>query len=87
MNFGSDVEHLSIGVAIVLILSYVAGLFFSLRTHKDIFNPATARTRSTRSRWSIKRSLILLGVAGALVGLMSEILVGLDRGGVGRASA
>ncbi len=39
MNFGSTLEHLSLAVAIVLIGSYVAGLFFSLRTHRDIFNP------------------------------------------------
>jgi Ca2+/H+ antiporter len=24
---------------IVLVLTYVAGVFFSLRTHKDLFNP------------------------------------------------
>jgi Ca2+:H+ antiporter len=37
-----DVEKLSVGVAIVLVLTYVAGLFFSLRTHKDLFNPEHA---------------------------------------------
>src|SRR5687767_13577016 len=39
VNYGSTVEHLSLATAIVLVLSYVAGLFFSLRTHKAIFNP------------------------------------------------
>src|ERR687897_3226717 len=38
-DYPSDVEHLSIAVAIVLLLTYVAGLFFSLRPHKDLFNP------------------------------------------------
>ena len=46
INYDSTVEQLSLAVAIVLILSYVAGLIFSLRTHKDLFNPA-APTRST----------------------------------------
>ena len=33
------VEQLSFAVAIVLIVSYVAGLVFSLKTHRDLFNP------------------------------------------------
>jgi Ca2+:H+ antiporter len=39
VNYDSTVEHLSVAVAIVLILSYVAGLIFSLKTHRDLFNP------------------------------------------------
>jgi Ca2+:H+ antiporter len=35
VNYDSDVEKLSVGVAIVLLGTYVAGLVFSLRTHKD----------------------------------------------------
>jgi len=38
-DFSTDLEHLSLGVAIVLMLSYVAGLFFSLKTHRALFNP------------------------------------------------
>src|SRR5918998_1656202 len=34
VDFGKDLEQLSFAVAIVLILSYVAGLVFSLRTHR-----------------------------------------------------
>jgi Ca2+/H+ antiporter len=45
-----DVEKLSVGVAIVLVLTYVAGLFCSLRTHKDLFNPTTRRTITSASR-------------------------------------
>ena len=39
VNFGGDIEHLSIAVAIVLLITYFAGLIFSLKTHKDLFNP------------------------------------------------
>jgi Ca2+:H+ antiporter len=39
VDYDSTVEYLSLGVAIVLILCYVAGLWFSLRTHRDLFNP------------------------------------------------
>src|SRR3954465_2280847 len=39
VDYGSAVEHLSLAVALVLMVTYVAGLFFSLKTHRDIFNP------------------------------------------------
>jgi Ca2+:H+ antiporter len=76
-NFSSDLENLSLGVAIVLMLSYAAGLWFSLRTHRDIFNVATEDDDEvTDETWSMRKSVILLAIAGVLVGLMSEILVG-----------
>jgi Ca2+:H+ antiporter len=74
INFGSTVEQLSFAVAIVLIASYVAGLFFSLRTHRDLFNPPYEE-ESTLG-WTTRQSVLALAVAGLLVGVMSEILVG-----------
>jgi Ca2+:H+ antiporter len=76
-NYGSEVEHLSLGVALILIASYVAGLWFSLRTHRDLFNVETEDDdQVTAQTWSVRKSVTLLAVAGGLVGLMSEILVG-----------
>ena len=75
VNYGSTVEGLSLAVAIVLIISYGAGLIFSLRTHKDIFNPPYEEDEDMWN-WSVKTSVIALAIAGVLVGLMSEILVG-----------
>ena len=74
VDFGSDLERLSFGVAIVLIASYVLGLLFSLKTHRKLFNPYEAEEHE--GGWSVRKSLGLLALAGALVGLMSEILVG-----------
>jgi len=74
VNYGSTVEHLSLAVAIVLIATYVAGLFFSLRTHRALFNPEYEEEETWG--WSTRRSVIALAVAGLLVGLMSEVLVG-----------
>jgi Ca2+:H+ antiporter len=75
VNFGPKVEQLSFVVAIVLIFSYVCGLFFSLRTHRDIFNPPYGDDEEG-SNWSVRTSVIALAIAGLLVGVMSEILVG-----------
>jgi Ca2+:H+ antiporter len=72
-RFSTTLEHLSLAVAVVLICSYAAGLVFSLRTHRDIFNP---EQELHAGGWSTRRSVIALAVAGVVVGLMSEILVG-----------
>ena len=73
VDFGSDVEKLSFAVALVLIVSYVAGLVFSLRTHRDIFNPDYAHDVTG---WSTRQAVMVLALSGVAVGLMSEILVG-----------
>jgi Ca2+:H+ antiporter len=92
VDYNSTVENLSLAVAVVLILSYVAGLWFSLKTHRDLFNPgfeegaagdeatadaATAEPAEPHHEepWTVRKSMIALAVAGAAVGLMSEILV------------
>ena len=76
-DFGHDLEVLSAGVAIVLILSYVAGLWFSLRTHRDLFNVSHDDSEEeAENAWTVKKSVTLLAIAGAAVGVMSEILVG-----------
>jgi Ca2+:H+ antiporter len=74
IDFGSTVEHLSLAVALVLIATYVAGLFFSLRTHRDLFNPEYEDEETWG--WSVRKSVAWLAVAGAAVAVMSEVLVG-----------
>jgi Ca2+:H+ antiporter len=77
VDFGSDLEKLSFGVAIVLLISYVAGLIFSLKTHRAVFNPfGEGGAEEEAHHWTVKRAAIYLGVAAVAVGLMSEILVG-----------
>jgi len=76
LDFGGDVEHLSVAVAIVLLLTYFAGLLFSLRTHKDLFNPPDLAEEHHGEPWSVRRAVGMLAIAGVAVGVMSEILVG-----------
>ena len=78
VSFDSTVEQLSLAVAVVLILTYVAGLFFSLKTHRELFNPHGdgEDERDDTWGWSMRTSVIALAIAGVAVGVMSEILVG-----------
>jgi Ca2+:H+ antiporter len=83
INYDQTVENLSYAVALVLIGTYVAGLFFSLKTHRDLFNPVAATEddpdpieHGEGEPWTVRKSVIMLAIAGVAVGLMSEILVG-----------
>jgi Ca2+:H+ antiporter len=79
VDFGSDLEKLSFGVAIVLLVSYVAGLIFSLKTHRAVFNPydeSEAEAEEPEHRWSVRQAAIYLALSAVAVGVMSEILVG-----------
>jgi Ca2+:H+ antiporter len=76
VDYGSEVEQLSVAVGIVLLLTYAAGLFFSLKTHRALFNPADEHHEEPAFGWSTRRSVGMLAIAGVAVGLMSEILVG-----------
>jgi Ca2+:H+ antiporter len=76
VEYDTTVENLSLATAFVLIATYVAGLFFSLQTHRDLFNPPYAEQEEHGFGWSVRRSVGMLAIAGLAVGLMSEILVG-----------
>jgi Ca2+:H+ antiporter len=74
VTFDHAVEGLSLTVAIVLLIAYAGGLWFSLISHRDLFNPPEEDTE--HEPWTVRKSVIVLAVAGLAVGLMSEILVG-----------
>jgi Ca2+:H+ antiporter len=76
-GYGSDLEAVSIAVSVVLACTYLAGLVFSLRTHRDLFNPAGEHAEAEAdAAWPARRSVAVLAGAGVLVALMSELLVG-----------
>jgi Ca2+:H+ antiporter len=82
VNYGGDVETLSMLVAGVLILTYLAGLLFSLRSHRSLFNPVDEHGEPEGADeehgepWSVRKAVGALAIAGVAVGVMSEILVG-----------
>src|SRR4051794_28294292 len=55
IHFDGSVEALSFWVAVVLIATYVAGLVFSLRTHRDLFNPEQEEHEG--EPWTVRRSV------------------------------
>src|SRR3954469_17303269 len=76
VDFGPELEHLSLGVALVLLVSYASGLYFSLKTHRDVFNPFGDQEEEEKHEWPVKRGAIFPALSALAVGGMSEILVG-----------
>ena len=76
VNFGSDLESMSLIVSLILLASYAGGLLFSLRSHRALFNPTSEAEEHMDEPWSVKKSALTLAGAGVAVGVMSEILVG-----------
>ncbi len=70
---GLILSEMSVGIAMILLVAYVFGLLFSLRTHRDIFNPVGEKEEP---RWSVRSAVAVLLVATAVVALESELLVG-----------
>jgi Ca2+:H+ antiporter len=79
-GFPADAEHFSLAIAIVLILIYVGGLVFSLRTHKELFNPFHEDEGAEHDGWTMRRAVMALAASGAVVAVLSEILVGSIEG-------
>ena len=71
---GVVLEEMSLGIAAMLIVAYGLGLLFSLRTHRDIFNPVTEV--ADRPRWTPRFAVAVLIVSTGLVAIESELLVG-----------
>src|SRR5215211_5638147 len=66
VDFGSDLEKLSVGVSIVLLASYAAGLWFSLKTHRSVFNPYEGEEEETH-RWTLGRAALYLALSAVAV--------------------
>jgi Ca2+:H+ antiporter len=79
-KFPATTDRLSLGIAIVLIAIYGAGLLFSLRTHRQLFNPYHEEEGGDEEGWTMRRAVIVLAVSGGVVALLSEILVGSIEG-------
>jgi Ca2+:H+ antiporter len=80
LDFPPGTEHLSLWIAFILIAIYCAGLLFSLRTHRQLFNPYHEDEGPDEEGWSMGRAVGVLAAAGVVVAILSEILVGSIEG-------
>lgn len=79
-------RNLSLEIAVVLMITYVASLIFTLRTHSHLYLGAAAPAHgesadhpvdhSGHVPWSAGKSFTVLLISAAFVGVMSELLVG-----------
>ena len=73
-------QDLSLEIAIVLIITYVLSLIFTLRTHSHLYTGGAHEQAGEEAMgthgWSRAKSVGVLLAATALVALMSEFLVG-----------
>jgi Ca2+:H+ antiporter len=68
---------LSLGISGVLLAAYAAHLLFSLHTHKQLFAGESGGAPAEAERaWSLRKSLLVLAGATAMIAWISEILVG-----------
>ena len=67
-------EEVSIGVSILLLGSYIAGLVFSLKTHKHLYTEKEEMEMHGQV-WSVRHSVIVLVLATVFVAFMAEFLV------------
>lgn len=67
----SHSKNLSVLVAAIMFVSYLVYLFFVFRTHKHLYTEELGH----KARWSLKKGIVVLLVATAFIGWISEILV------------
>ncbi|HKP89728.1 MAG TPA: calcium/proton exchanger [Thermoleophilaceae bacterium] len=70
------IEAVSLVVASGLVVYYVIRLTTAIRDRRGIFDVDEEDLERGEDVWSVRRSVALLAVAGVLVGVMSEVLVG-----------
>jgi Ca2+:H+ antiporter len=70
-------SSLGLDISIVLLLAYAAHLVFSVHTHKALFRgkPAPAGEEQ-ETPWGLRKAVLILAAATALIAWISEILVG-----------
>jgi Ca2+:H+ antiporter len=66
--------NISLEISIVLFITYILSLFFTLRTHKDLYL-GTSAAHEESSPMSLKKAVLILVGATALIAWMSELLV------------
>jgi Ca2+:H+ antiporter len=76
-GWSPKVEHqLSLGIAVVLFVTYLCVLLFTLGTHKHFFIGCEGELEEEVEHWPRWKSVVVLIAATVVVALLSEFLVG-----------
>ena len=71
-------QNLSLAVAVVLFVTYILWLVFSLITHRDLFmgtDPGdVALNQAKKSPWPVTKAVLALAIAAIFIAVMSEFL-------------
>ncbi|HEY4554763.1 MAG TPA: calcium/proton exchanger [Bacillaceae bacterium] len=72
-----DTMSMSIGVSIIMIVLYLAALFFKLVTHRGVYQTqeSISNVEEEEPEWSKGKAIIILGLATLAVAFVSERLV------------
>jgi len=70
------IHPVSIGTAIILLITYICGLLFSFKTHRTKLQAMVEPPAMEEDEvWSMRKALALLAVASVLMGFVAEGLV------------
>jgi Ca2+:H+ antiporter len=70
------IHPVSVGTSVVLIVSYVLGLFFAFKTHRDQLSAVGAPAKAPEGEpWSVRKAILVLTGASLLMGVVAEGLV------------
>ena len=69
------IHNVSIGTSAILMISYVLGLVFSFKTHREKLKAGTVAPDAPDKEWSAKKAIGLLFFASVLMGVVAEGLV------------
>jgi Ca2+:H+ antiporter len=71
---GATISRLSVGMSVLLIVTYALGMWFSLKTHREVFASAESG-EAGEAPWPMGVSLVTLAGVTVLVALVSEVFV------------
>ena len=74
-DHGLDLK-LDTEIAVVLLVTYALSLIFTLRTHRDLYVTEASHDKTPEHVADVKPWIIILLIATAVVGVISEFLVG-----------
>lgn len=66
-------EPFSVIIAIILLVIYCLGMYYSFNNHNDLYG--VDHSASIESKWSKRKSIIILAVSTLLIAIESELLV------------